>query len=258
MANVDWSLYDESTDPNTIYKFLLDRTYDILSIKCPLRKFKQRTTSANWINKDILKAVRTRKFYVSLFRLTRQADHLRLSHIWRNKVNTMIDRAKATYIKSQLDRNVKNLKKFWRIINNFLGNKTVTYGDITFKDASTGLNTEKGTEATFLNNYFVNISTRLGLDSDTVYDNNNLPRYEVLDLLHLEHSNIGVAEIVHLAKDIDITKASCIRNINSRICKDLLQILPGKFCQLFNTSLNYVFFSAPLGNRLRKCYTKKW
>ena len=49
-------------------------------------------------------------------------EHLRLSHVWRNRVNTMIHNAKAKYIKSQLDRNVKNPKKCWCIINNVLDN----------------------------------------------------------------------------------------------------------------------------------------
>ena len=137
-----------------MYAIILDRLYEILSVMCPVRKFKQRETSVYWMTKDIFKAIRNRKFYVSLFKLTSRNDHL--SHIWRNTVNSMIDKAKANYIKSQLERNIRNPKKFWRIINGFLKNDAVISGNIVFKDTVTGLNIEKGNEASFLNNYFVN------------------------------------------------------------------------------------------------------
>ena len=180
-------------------------------------------------------------FFVRLFKITCQRDHL--SHIWRNKVNSMIDKAKSVYSKSQLEQNANNPKKFWRVINSFLENKTVEYGEITFKDMNSGANVEKGNEPTFLNDYFVNIAERWGLNCDAVYNDDNLPHYELLDELRLEHIDVGIVEIERLAKSIDISKASCIKNINNRICRDILLILPNKFCQLFNTSLNHGIFS---------------
>ena len=209
---------------------------------CPVRKFKQRETSVCWMTKDIFKAIRNRKFYVSLFKLTRRNDHLRLSHIWRNIVNSMIDEAKANYIKSQLKRNILNPKKFWRIINGFLKNDAVISGNIVFKDTETGLNIEKGNEASFLNNYFVNISPRLGLNSDVVYNDDILLPYDDLNTLRLENSDIEQVEVEQLAKVIDITKVSCVKNVNSRVCKDVLLILPDKFTRLFNISLMYGIF----------------
>ena len=242
LMNVDWNLFYSSTNPNVMYEFLLNHVYDLLSIMCPLRKFKQRETNVCWINKDIFKAIRTRKFYLSLFKITRRDDHLRLANIWRNNVNTMIDRAKAVYIKSQLERNVKNPRKFWRIIHSFLDNKKVEYGEIVFKDSNSDENIEKGGEAELLNNYFVNIATRLNLNSDMAFNVDNITHYNVLDTLHLDHIDVSIDELERLAKGIDITKASCIKNINSKICMDLLLILPNKFCHLFNTSLTYGIF----------------
>ena len=81
----------------------------------------------------------------------------------------MIDNAKATYVKSQLDRNVNDPKKCWRIINNFLDNSPTSLCDVIFTNDETGLIVQKEDEANFLNNHFVNISTRLGLNSNAVY-----------------------------------------------------------------------------------------
>ena len=194
---------------------------------------------------NVDRAIRTRKFYVSLFKMTRRNEHLRLSHIWRNKVNAMVDVAKSTYIKSQLERNIRNPKKFWRIINSFLENKSVSPGDIVFTDVNTGENVEKGTEATYLNNFFVNIATRLGLNvnnTGTIFPVPALPVYDIGETLCLEDINVDVDEIGSLAKKIDVSKASCIKNINSKICRDVLVILSDKFCHLFNSSLTSGIF----------------
>ena len=234
--------YNQSRNPDDMYRILLEHVYAILSVMCPIRRYKQRIPKVSWINNDIFRAIRTRKFYVSLFKTTRLNNYLLLSHVWRNKVNTMINNAKSVYIKSQLERNANNPKKFWRVINSFLDNETVEHGNITFKDMNSGENVEKGNEPTFLNNYFVNIAERLGLNSDTVYNVDNFPHYDLLDELQLEHTDVGIIEIERLAKNIDISKASCIENINSRICRDILLIMPNKFCQLFNTSLNRGIF----------------
>ena len=83
--NFDWNEFDQSTDPNVMDNIFLGQVYDILSIMCPMRKFKKRTFSASWINKDIFRAIPTRTFYVSLFKITRRNEHLHLAHIWRTR-----------------------------------------------------------------------------------------------------------------------------------------------------------------------------
>ena len=173
--------------------------------------------------------------------LTRQNEHLQLSHVWRNRVNTMIDNAKSVYIQSQLDRNVKNPRKFWRIINNFLDNNPTSLSDINFIDDETGSIIVKGEEANFLNNYFVNISTRLGLNAD-INHIVNTPVYDVEEPLCLEETILEVDEVKCLARNIDITTASCIGHVSTKICEDVLMILPDKFCKLFNVSLHYSIF----------------
>ena len=139
--------------------------YEILEIMLPLRKYTRRLNAGCWMNAYIFRAIKYRRFYVNLFRQTRVNEHLRLSYVWRNRVNTMIDNAMAKYIKSQLDRNVKHPKKIWRIINNFLDNSPTSLCDVTFTNDD-GMLVQKEDEANFLNNYFVDILTRLGLNSE--------------------------------------------------------------------------------------------
>ena len=126
-------------------------------------------------------------------------------------------------------------------MNKFLDNSPSSLCDVSFTDDATGLIVQREDEANFLNNYFVNISTRLGLNSDTIYVN-DLPRHNVTDLLCLENIEVDIDENVCLSRNIDISKSSCIKQVNSKICRDLMLILPDKLCKLFNVSLSMGIF----------------
>ena len=89
--------------------------------------------------------------------------------------------------------------------------------------------------------YFVNIASGLGLATNAVYKE-NLPVYDVEELLCLENVVLDTYEVKNIALKIDISKASCIRQVNSKICKDLLMFIPERFCKLFNTSLSRASF----------------
>ena len=53
-----------------MWKLLYARIYDILTIMCPFKKFKQREKITPWITADIYLAMRVRDKYISLFRVT--------------------------------------------------------------------------------------------------------------------------------------------------------------------------------------------
>ena len=133
----------------------------------------------------------------------------------------MIDNAKSEYIKSELNRNSKNAKKFWRIINSFLVDKRSSLADITFSYDDTGNPVPKGSEANNLNEYFVNIATRLGMHPNVHIDEALFGHYDVHETLCFEDFEISILEVERLAKEIDISKASCIESINSHICRDV-------------------------------------
>ena len=70
LINKDWTSFRESTDPEYMWKLLYARIYDILTIMCPFKKFKQREKITPWITADIYLAMRVRDKYISLFRVT--------------------------------------------------------------------------------------------------------------------------------------------------------------------------------------------
>ena len=78
--------------------------------------------------------MRQRDNYVMLFRATGNSDYLQMPRISRNRVNSMISRSKAEYIKSKLHENNTNPKKFWRVVNSIINPGKSNPIDMRFYD----------------------------------------------------------------------------------------------------------------------------
>ena len=161
----------------------------------------------------------------------------------RNTVNSLIESAKKEYISALLDNNSSCPKKFWKHINQFLKGEYGTYHHRNFIGPETG-NSVK-TEPDFLNDYFVNISSRLGFGPNHVidFDNNYLDMYsDIDDFFDISSDPPTVEEVVLYSNEIDMSKNSCIDGISSVVCKDLLVLNPELFVSIFHSSLTTNIF----------------
>ena len=112
-------------------------------------------------------------------------------------------------------------------------------------DPETGSTVIIGNEPDFLNDYFVNISSRLGFGPNYVIDvdNNYLDMYsDIDDFFDISSDPPSIEEIVLYSSDIDTSKSSCKDGITSVICKDLLILSPKLFVSIFHASLSTNIF----------------
>ena len=154
---------------------------------------------------------------------------LELLKYLRNKVTTLIRRAKSIYVKENLHVNRNNQKKFWHKLRSVSLGDDVSNIDIDFVDPSTNTNVACENVPDFLNDYFVHIG------------NNDVQpmRYNVqMDLPVHNFEPITLREIVNLIKEIDITKDSCIDGISAEIIKHAFLRIPEKLQILFQRSIN--------------------
>ena len=241
-AKMEETTFETELDPNVKWDLLYTIIYDILSIMCPYKKYKQRETITPWITADIYRAIRYRDSLVNLYRLTNNRIYLTLMKQQRNIVNSMIESAKKAYISALLDKNSSCPKKFWKHINQFLKGEYNMYSHPTFVDPITNQPICHGQEAEFLNEYFCKVSARLGLDTkfDPNLENNNyLDMYQDIDD-HFDFSldPLVMYDILICSNDIDISKSCCIDGLTSGICKDLLILRPNYFVSIYQCSLS--------------------
>ena len=228
-------MFDNLLDPNLQWEIMLDAILNILSIMCPFKKVFARKTVTPWLSQEIYSAIREKKILVKKYRQTRNQDDLRKMKITRNNLNTMIERTKRNFIKNSLKRNTKNPKKFWRIINNMIKNETtMSIFDIEFRNLETNIPVSKDDVPDFLNAYFAQIATRTRpFDFNTIHNNDYVKNVD--NVFEFEPPNLF--EIKEFVKHIDTTMSSCIAGVNARMCKTIMEIIPGKFLKLFANSL---------------------
>ena len=188
-----------------------------------------------WMSPDIYKAFNEKRIALKRFKTTGDPNDLKYFKSLRNRVNTLIEKSKRTFIKNSLKHTVKNPKKFWRIINRLIKNeKVIDIENIDFLDPDTNEPIMKCDVPDFLNDYFANIANRT-----RAFNKTNIPTVD-LNVNNDDEFNFqppSIFEIRDSTKEIDITMSSGIENINARMCKTILEIIPDKFLKLFANSV---------------------
>ena len=99
ISAIDWEIYDNLSDVEEMWTFLYEKIYEILSVMCPIKRFKQKAKITPWLSADIYRAMRKRDNFISLFKATGNQYYLIMARRHRNKVNQMVSSAKSIFIK---------------------------------------------------------------------------------------------------------------------------------------------------------------
>ena len=104
-----------------------------------------------------------------------------------------------------------------------------------FVDKNTGAYIDQGSEADFLNDYFVNIVRNLNIPED---DTNMDMVYNIDNVFTFIDSMPTSEEVLGLIWEIDINKSSCVDRINSKFCKLAMLSIPNIICEIMCKSLS--------------------
>ena len=229
LMDIDWNMYDNEKDVNIMWNMLESKMNEILSVMCPTKRVYIRSHKSPWITQEIIKYINDRTKFTKLFRKTGSPHFFELCKYLRNKVTTLVRKAKAVYIQENLHRNRENPKKFWRLLRTtFYGEKNCST-EMIFKDPQTHETIAREDAPNFLNEYFVNIGTNLNEPVSNSVEGPLLYRHTFED--------ITLREVTKLINDIDTSKDSCLEGISSEILKSALQSIPDKLLLLFERSL---------------------
>ena len=227
ITNADWELFDNILDPNQQWDILLKIILDIFSIMCPIKKVYTRKASTPWITQEIYRLIWERNDLMKKHRRTKDPIVFRDLKRICNKLNTLIDKSKGLFIKNCLKKNVKNPKKFWRIVNGLIKrDNEFDVSDCTFINDSDGGPIEKRDIPDYLNDYFANIAERTR-PVHNVYVNNNVVNREIT----FDFEPPTLQELYGLIIDIDTSISSCIEGLNA-----------ARFLTIFGNSLFFGIF----------------
>ena len=228
---IDWNSYFNCVNVNVLWEMIYKHIESILAIMCPFKNITIREEKFPWFTNEIYDCIKQRRSYVKLFRATRNNDIYIMSKYFRNKCNNLVRNAKSEYIKSSLDANVANPRKYWRVLNCMLKSSTKTFLDFEFKDPITQNSVLINETPDFLNTYFANVGARKMPNAKRFVDD-QLP-------CHIFYiGDVATAEVKKLIADIDISKDSCIEGMNARVLKAAFSVKPKALAHLFDNSLS--------------------
>ena len=234
LMEIEWNLYDLEMNVDNMWDMILNKINEILAVMCPMKRVYVRSQKSPWINNEIIRNINERTKFIKLFRKTGSPHFFELSKFLRNKVTTLICKAKATYIQDNLQRNRENPKKFWRLLRTvFNGAKSQTL-DMEFTNPETHMKVERENVPNFLNNYFVKVGSVTNPPDINLVEGPTMKKFPFVD--------ITLDEVSKLIKEIDTTKDSCIEGVSSEILKHAFQQIPDKIQILFERSLKYGIF----------------
>ena len=123
LQSISWDDVLSLNDAEEAYSVWASKFKDVLDTHAPIRKKRVRHRKSPWMNKDILDSMRKRDRY------KRIAKRSRLDNDWlsykkmRNNVNSMIRKAKRSYIGNSIVKHKGNSSEMWKLLRYLIPNK---------------------------------------------------------------------------------------------------------------------------------------
>ena len=89
----------------------MENILSILSVMCPIKKVYARKYITPWLTPEIYRLIRERKEWLRKYEMSRNPNELLCAKRTRNKLNSLVDNSKRTFIKNSLEQNVKISEK---------------------------------------------------------------------------------------------------------------------------------------------------
>ena len=248
--NMNWSTIISSDKKNTERSFenFIDQFDCLMNKYAPLKKVsrnKFKFKGKPWITLSIQKSIKVKnklfKKYITLKNdeLKNEAHNDYKNH--RNLLSTVLKRSKQNYYNNFFSKNIKNLKKTWRGINEIISDKNRNYSTIKSIIENGSTITDPKEIANSFNDYFTSVAENIQLKI----------RYSGKPFEHfLNDMNDNIfflmqtnsTEIIDVINSLQIDKAVGPNSIPTNILKLLKYDISSHLAELFNLSFSTGIF----------------
>ena len=234
IENANWHKFDESRNPIRMWEIMKINIEGIIDTMCPMKTFRINQIKQPWITPPLIELIKDKDKILKKAKKKKTDENLwKQAKIFRNRCTNRLRKVKADYVKSNLNNNQNNPKKFWKNIQEIFPQKSKNNKNIILTDMDTDQTLESEKVADYINDFFTNIGPKLALkcNSPWVFYGN-----ESVNII--ENIEITPEEVLEVCKTININKASCVDNLSCEILRDAFMIIPTKLCKLFNVSID--------------------
>ena len=232
ITNADWSEYNKKNKVSDKWQEMLKIIHKAIDQMCPLKTFKIKQVKEPWITAPLIELIKDKDKAIKIAKKRKDDPQLWITaKRLRNNCTNRLRKARADFIKENLENNMGNSKKFWRNIQEVLPkNKNSTKDTFMLSDEDIGIIPDMDT-ANYINNFFAKIGPKLAQRYTNEWETN----IDKTDFI-LEDIRTNIDEVKKLCNNININKSSSISNISSGILKDAFLAVPEILTNLFNLS----------------------
>ena len=232
IQNADWTKYDGEKTVGGKWQEMLNIFYNAIENMCPVKKFNINQIKEPWITAPLIELIKDKDMAMKEAKKKKNNPHLwNVAKRLRNTCTNRLRKARADFIKENLDNNMGNSKKFWKNIQDILPkNKNNNKANFELFDDDLGTIPENNT-ADYINKFFTNIGPKLAGKFNGDWSTDTEKSNIILDDIRT-----NIEEVTKLCKVININKSSSIPNISSEVLRDAFLAIPGILTNLFNIS----------------------
>ena len=227
----NWDNFYSTDNPDYAWELMYDYIKVEIDIMCPQKHFKIKNKKDPWISDELLEQIKDKDNLLKKAKKSNKQEDWDEARRLRNQTKANIRVAKAEFIKSKLEENHKDAKKFWKSLSDLIGNNGKQTNVINLIDQSDN-NVEHDKTADFINDFFVSIGPTLARNYNKSWTyQGQIYNCVFPDMLTNEE------EVLKLCKEIQETKSSAIDSLSSMILKHALLALIPQLNFLLNLSL---------------------
>ena len=243
LMNINLPKLDENSNIDVIYDNFVMQFSEIIDSVAPLREIRVKNNTPDWFDGEIMDEIRKRDKLHHRYKCTKlETDdlHYRSS---RNKVQSLINHKKQSYIKNSLEENKRDSKKLWKTLKN-LGLPSKTKSDAKINLNIDGkLNSKPADIADHFNKFYSTLADKLQdmlPNAPNKFGDSQSENY--YKELNLQENNfifktVDQGEISKILHNINNSKSPGFDNIPGRFLKDGSEIISSHISNIFNLSV---------------------
>lgn len=234
-----WSNINSFNNPSHAITFFNETFISVLNTHAPLKKKRvKKNHQPDWINDEILNAIKTRNQYHRLKDTTNYKN-------WRNKVKNLIFNSKRDFFNKTVNSQIRNPKKLWAGMKEITGLKSNSATSHILNDDGELIKDPYITANKF-NDHFCSIHRTATDGIESVSDIHfNRIKHQNQGKLKNQHFNIPFItcdfvykQLVHL----DASKSTGSDNLSPRYLKIAAPVIAPVLTQIFNLSISNSVF----------------
>ena len=234
LHNFDTTPILNETNPELAWEMLYHKLIAIADEMCPVREYTIKTKHHDWLTPEIIEIQKDRDYFFKKARKSNNDSDWFIAKNLRNLANTAVRKAKAEYIKSELERYKTDPKIFWRSIKTHVlsDNKG---GNINLKDEN-GEKLSKQQTVDSINEYFfadigLNLARKIPQGPTTLHQDKQTPRV----IINLQP--VTKDQVMKRLSALVSHKSSGLMDISTTFLKDSLMSLGKAFTHIINQVL---------------------